>query len=72
MTGDVGELFNDLRDHRKAMRAKYGLDCPECVRKLPRASPSILLPGQRCKIHGYVDPRPDLPDDVNPFQDSTT
>ena len=56
--GDVGETFNALKQHRKELRAKYGKKCPECVSKLPKANPSILLPGQRCNIHGYRDPRP--------------
>ena len=58
--GDMGEYFNGMKDHRKALRAKYGVNCPVCVEKLPRASPTILLPGQRCKIHGYRDHRPRL------------
>jgi hypothetical protein len=56
--GDVGELFNAVREHRRDMRAKHGVPCPDCQAKLPRANPSILLPGQRCRIHGYRDPRP--------------
>lgn len=58
--GDMGDVFNAMRDHRKALRRAYGVPCPECQRKLPRAQPSILLPQQRCKIHGYRDPRPAL------------
>ena len=34
--------------------------CPVCVAKLPKAHPSILLPQQVCKIHGFRDPRPRL------------
>lgn len=60
--GDVGDLFNDMRQHRKELRDKFGVACPECVRLLPKAHPSILLPGQRCKIHGYKDKRPRLDD----------
>jgi len=54
------EIYGAIRDHKKALRAKYGVNCPECVAKLPKASPAILLPQQRCRIHGYRDPRPDL------------
>lgn len=43
---------------RQQMRDKHGVPCPECVVKLPKACPTILLPGQRCRIHGYRDPRP--------------
>lgn len=52
-------------DHHKALRkakqeAKrlYGRPCPDCLRLLPKASPSNLLPGEMCKAHGYRDPRP--------------
>lgn len=58
--GDMGEVFNEMREHRRILRAKWGVPCPECVLRLPRAQPSILLPRQRCKIHGYRDPRPRL------------
>ncbi len=63
MTGDVGEMFNEMKADRRAKRDKYGVPCPECVAKLPRACPSILLPQQRCKIHGYRDQRPRLPEE---------
>lgn len=61
--GDMGEIFNAMKDHRKELRARHGVKCPECVVKLPKAHPSILLPQQRCKIHGYRDPRPRLTDE---------
>jgi hypothetical protein len=56
--GDMAEDFRLLRERRKAFRAEHGRPCPECIKRLPKAHPSILLPGQRCKIHGYRDPRP--------------
>lgn len=62
MTSEYGELCHDIREARNAARAKYGVPCPECIKKLPKANPSILLPRQRCKIHGYRDPRPRLTD----------
>jgi len=55
--GDMGEQFNELRESKRAIRAKFGIPCPECIRLLPKANPSILLPQQRCKIHNYRDPR---------------
>jgi hypothetical protein len=58
MSSDYGDLCRDIRDARREARAKYGVPCPECVRLLPKACPTILLPQQRCKIHGYRDPRP--------------
>lgn len=58
MSSDYGDLCRDIRDARREARSKYGIPCPECKAKLPKASPSILLPQQRCRIHGYRDPRP--------------
>ena len=55
---DYGDLCRDLRDAKRETRAKHGVPCPDCVQKLPRANPSILLPQQRCRIHGYRDPCP--------------
>lgn len=59
--GDVGDTFNALKETRREARAKHGVSCPMCVEILPKANPSILLPQQRCKIHGYKDQRPRLP-----------
>ena len=55
---DYGEMCKDIREARKEARHKHGVPCPECVRLLPKAHPTILLPQQRCKIHGYRDSRP--------------
>jgi hypothetical protein len=57
MSDDLGDLFRDLRDTKREMRARFGVPCPECVAKLPKACPSILLPQQTCRIHRYRDPR---------------
>lgn len=57
--GDVGDLYRDFHNDYKALRTKFGVPCPECVEKLPKACPSILLPQQRCRIHKYLDPRPE-------------
>jgi len=56
--GDVGDHFNDIREFRKEERRLYGINCPRCAEVRPKAHPSILLPGQRCKVDGYRDPRP--------------
>lgn len=61
--GDMGDIFNAHKSLRKAERAKFGKPCPECVSKLPRAQPSILIPQQVCRIHRYRDPRPALTQD---------
>ena len=58
--GDMGEDFRAMRDANRALRNKYGVGCPECIRLFPKASPKILLPGQQCKRHRYRDPRPRL------------
>jgi hypothetical protein len=56
--GDMGDYFNDLRNEHKARRISFGVDCPKCKVVRPKAHPSILLPGQKCKVDGYRDPRP--------------
>ncbi|BBE09576.1 Uncharacterized protein MCB1EB_1527 [Mycoavidus cysteinexigens] len=61
--GDMGEDFRAMRDDRNARRAKYGVDCPRCAEVRPRAPASILLPQQRCRVDGYVDPRSELTDE---------
>ena len=59
--GDVGDTFNAHKEHRKKLRAEFGKPCPACEEKLPKANPSILLPQQVCRIHGYRDPRARIP-----------
>jgi hypothetical protein len=62
--GDVGDFYNDLRDERREKRARLGVPCPQCRVKQPKRQPTILMPGQRCKVDGYRDPRPrDIEDD---------
>lgn len=59
--GDMGDVFRAMKETRKRDRAKYGVNCPICVAKRPKANPSILLPQQVCRIDGYRDPRhPDV------------
>lgn len=58
--GDMAEYYRDWKDHKKALRSKFGVNCPKCATARPRAQASILLPQQRCKVDGYVDPRPRL------------
>lgn len=60
---DTIDDYRALGDHKKRVRAKYGIECPECKRLQPKRSPTILLPQQRCKVDGYRDPRPDLTND---------
>lgn len=56
---DEGEFWRDVRDARREVRRELGVNCPQCAIARPKAHPSILLPGQRCRVDGYVDPRPD-------------
>lgn len=59
----MGDIFNGMKDHKKRLRAKYGVDCPQCAIKRPKACASILLPQQVCKVDKYKDPRPALTDE---------
>ncbi len=59
---DYGEFCRDLREARREARTKHGVPCPVCIQKLPKACPTILLPQQVCRIHGYRDPRARTPD----------
>jgi hypothetical protein len=54
--GDMGDMFRALKDHRKDMKERYGVPCPDCKKRLPKAHPKILMPGQKCWC-GYRDPR---------------
>lgn len=56
--GAMGDYFNDLRADRKERRDRLGIDCPRCREKQPKRTPTILLPGQRCRVDDYRDPRP--------------
>lgn len=57
----MSELGDDLKAHgdlRKARRAAFGVNCPMCKVRRPKAHPTILLHQQRCRVDGYRDPRP--------------
>lgn len=54
---EMGDDWRAVKDERRRLRLKYGEPCPKCVELLPRANPTILLPGQVCRIHKYKDPR---------------
>lgn len=51
------EFFRAWKQVPKERRKLFGVECPKCKEVRPRAYPSILLPGQRCKVDGYRDPR---------------
>ena len=60
--GDMGEIFNAMKDHKRYIRETFGVRCPQCNVLQPKRDPTILLPGQRCKVDGYRDARPPLTD----------
>lgn len=55
--GDMGDDFRAWKDHKRELRNRLGVDCPRCAEVRPKTNPSILLPGQKCRVDGYVDPR---------------
>lgn len=57
---DTIDAFRDMKELRKLERQRFGVPCPECQRRLPRAHPKILQPGQTCRAHKphYRDNRP--------------
>ena len=60
--GDAIDDFRALKQLRTMLRAKFGVPCPVCREKLPKAQPKILQPQQVCRAHKphYRDPRPEL------------
>ena len=56
--GNVGDYWRESKDAKKELRARHGIECPKCKEVRPGAHPSILLPQQRCRVDGYIDPRP--------------
>ena len=60
--GDAIDDFRALQQFRRLLRDKFGVPCPVCREKLPKAQPKILQPRQVCRAHKphYQDPRPEL------------
>lgn len=58
--GDAIDGFRAIKTHDKERRARLGVACPVCRKQRPKACASLLLPGHRCRVDGYVDPRPEL------------
>jgi len=52
--GDMADIYNALRDDKKENRLRNGKACDGCVQHHPKRSPSILMPGQRCRWCGFV------------------
>lgn len=59
---DMIDAFRDLKKIRQAERRTFGVPCPVCRERLPKAQPKILLPGQVCRAHKphYRDDRPEI------------
>lgn len=57
---DMIDAYRDLKAISRAERAVFGIPCPVCAEKLPRAQPKRLQPGHTCRAHkpNYRDPRP--------------
>ncbi len=58
---DMIDAFRDLKELRARERKVFGVPCPVCRQKLPKAHPKILQPGQLCRAHkpNFRDPRPE-------------
>ena len=61
--GDVGDDFRALNDYRKQQKRLHGVDCPGCPVIQPKRIPTRLMPGQKCRVCGYRDPRKDARND---------
>lgn len=54
---DIRAHFEGYKEEKRARRRKFGIPCPLCQNNRPRASPTLMMPGQKCKIDGYKDNR---------------
>jgi uncharacterized metal-binding protein len=59
---DTVDDFRALKQFRSRLREVYGVPCPVCREKLPKAQPKILQPQQVCRAHKpyYQDQRPEI------------
>lgn len=57
---DMIDAFRAMKRMRIEERRVFGVPCPTCLEKLPKAQPKILMHGQVCRAHkpNYRDPRP--------------
>lgn len=60
MSREDFEPLVQLRKARREFKRRYATPCQQCVELLPKAHPSMLLPGQKCRIHGWTNPAPRL------------
>jgi len=59
---DAIDDFRALKSYRKLVRDRFGVPCPRCQQEQPLRQPTILTPGDRCRVHrpAYVDQRTEL------------
>lgn len=50
---DTIDDYNAMKAHTKSLRTKYGIECPVCKVKRPKACATILMPQQVCKVEQY-------------------
>lgn len=55
---EMGEIFDEWKAAKRAIRKAFAIDCPRCIEQRPRGNPSKLLPGQRCRVDHFKDQRP--------------
>jgi len=55
--GDVGELWNSVKDAKRAYKKEWGIDCPGCIDRHPKRIPTRMTPGGTCKVCRYQDHR---------------
>src|SRR3546814_20688573 len=57
---DMIDAYRDLKAYQRPKRLIWGVPCPVCREKLPRANEQIFEPGRFCRAHkpSSRDPRP--------------
>lgn len=53
----VPQSLLDRNERKRVMRVNHGVNCPGCLLKHPKRNPTLLMPGQKCKWCGHLDPR---------------
>ena len=51
------EIYRGMMEHRKEQRRLLGVDCIGCPKIQPKRTPTLLMPGQTCRVCGYRDMR---------------
>ena len=58
--GDTGDDYRAWKEAKRRYRKEHGVLCEDCIRLLPKAHPSILLPGQKCRMHPFKAPKKEV------------